>query len=68
MGRSSAERERIAKELEEAVAERIRAEAQLANEGFVARAPEKVVQVQRDRLAAVERIALLERRLNELGG
>ncbi|MEZ4665531.1 MAG: valine--tRNA ligase [Thermomicrobiales bacterium] len=65
----SAERERIAKELEEAVAERIRAEAQLANEGFVARAPEKVVQVQRDRLAsAVERIALLERRLNELGG
>ncbi|MCA9860449.1 MAG: valine--tRNA ligase, partial [Thermomicrobiales bacterium] len=44
----SAERERIAKELEEARTERGRAEAQLANEGFIARAPEKVVQVQRD--------------------
>ena len=56
-------------ELSEAIAERGRAEAQLANEGFVARAPEKVVQVQRDRLAgALERITLLERRLKELGG
>lgn len=63
------ERERIAKELEDAIVERGRAEAQLANEGFLARAPEKVVQVQRDRLAgAQERIALLERRLTELGG
>jgi valyl-tRNA synthetase len=65
----AAERDRLAKELEEAVLERGRAEAQLGNESFIARAPEKVVQVQRDRLAgAQERIALLERRLNELGG
>jgi valyl-tRNA synthetase len=65
----AAERGRIAKELDDAVAERGRAETQLGNEGFVARAPEKVVQVQRDRLAgATERIALLERRLTELGG
>jgi valyl-tRNA synthetase len=64
-----AERERIARELAEAIAERGRAEAQLGNEGFIARAPEKVVQVQRDRLAgAQERIALLERRLMQLGG
>jgi valyl-tRNA synthetase len=65
----AAERDRIAKELEEAVAERGRAEAQLGNEGFIARAPEKVVQVQRDRLVgAQERIVLLERRLAELSG
>ncbi len=65
----AAERERITRELEEAIAERGRAEAQLGNEGFVARAPENVVQVQRDRLVgATERIALLERRLTELGG
>jgi valyl-tRNA synthetase len=62
-----AERERISRELGESIAERERAEAQLANEGFLARAPEKVVQVQRDRLVgAQERIALLERRLKEL--
>ncbi|HET9660557.1 MAG TPA: valine--tRNA ligase [Thermomicrobiales bacterium] len=65
----AAERERLSKELEEAVAERGRAEAQLGNESFIARAPDKVVQVQRDRLAgALERIALLERRLTEVGG
>jgi valyl-tRNA synthetase len=65
----AAERERIARELEEAIAERGRAEAQLGNEGFIARAPEKVVQVQRDRLTgAQERIGLLERRLSELDG
>jgi valyl-tRNA synthetase len=63
-----AERERLQKELDEALAERGRAEAQLANEGFIARAPEKVVQVQRDRLArANERIATLEQRLAHLG-
>jgi valyl-tRNA synthetase len=65
----TAERERLSKELEEALAERGRAEAQLGNESFIARAPEKVVQVQRDRLAgALERAALLERRLSEIGG
>jgi len=65
----AAERERLAKELDEARAERSRAEAQLENQDFLARAPEKVVQVQRDRLAsAIERVALLERRVGELDG
>lgn len=64
-----AERDRISKERDEAIVERERAEAQLANTDFVARAPEKVVQVQRDRLvSAGERIALLQRRLTELDG
>jgi valyl-tRNA synthetase len=63
----AAERDRLTRELDEAMNERARAGAQLSNEGFVARAPAKVVQVQRDRLAAAqERIALLERRLIEL--
>jgi valyl-tRNA synthetase len=40
----------------------------LNNEGFIARAPEKVVQVQRDRLAgAQERVRLLQERLAALG-
>ncbi len=65
----AAERDRLSKELDEALAERGRAEAQLGNQAFIARAPEKVVQVQRDRLAgASERIGLLERRLRELDG
>lgn len=65
----TAERDRIARELEDAVAERGRAEAQLGNDGFIARAPERVIQVQRERLAgALEQIAMLERRLNELDG
>jgi valyl-tRNA synthetase len=63
-----AERERLKKELDEAVTERGRAEAQLSNESFMSRAPEKVVQVQRERLAkAIERIATLEQRLADLG-
>jgi valyl-tRNA synthetase len=64
----SAERERLQKELDEALAEQGRAEKQLGNESFIARAPEKVVQVQRDRLArANEQIALLEARIAALG-
>ncbi|MEJ7839687.1 MAG: class I tRNA ligase family protein, partial [Thermomicrobiales bacterium] len=63
-----AEKERLRKELEEAVTERGRAKAQLANESFMARAPEKVVQVQRQRLTlAIERIATLEARLVDVG-
>jgi len=63
-----AERERLQKELDEALAEQGRAEKQLGNESFIARAPEKVVQVQRDRLArANEQIALLEARIAALG-
>ena len=62
-----AERDRLRKEIAAAEAERDRARAQLGNEAFVARAPEQVVEVQRQRLAtAEEQISLLERRLAEL--
>jgi valyl-tRNA synthetase len=63
-----AERERLRREIAEAEAERGRATAQLSNESFVARAPEKVVEVQRKRLAtAEEQIGILTQRLAELG-
>jgi valyl-tRNA synthetase len=63
-----AERDRLGKELAEARLERERADKQLGNAAFVARAPAAVVEVQRKRLAtATEQIALLERRLAELG-
>lgn len=63
----SVERERLQKELEEARAERDRAEKQLSNESFVSRAPEHVVKVQRDRLErANEQIAVIEQRLQAL--
>jgi valyl-tRNA synthetase len=62
-----AERARLQKELEEALAEKERAEKQLSNESFVSRAPEKVVQVQRDRLArASEQAAVIQQRLEAL--
>jgi valyl-tRNA synthetase len=64
-----AERDRLRKEIAAAEAERDRARAQLGNEAFVSRAPEKVVEVQRQRLAtSEEQIDLLERRLAELEG
>ena len=64
-----AERERLAKELDEARAEQQRAEKQLSNESFVSRAPDHVVQVQRDRLErAKEQIAVIEKRLGALDG
>ena len=63
-----AERERLEKERAEATLEKERAEKQLGNEAFVSRAPGSVVEVQRKRLqTAQEQIALLERRLSELG-
>lgn len=65
----AAERERLGKDLAAAQAERDRAQAQLSNEGFTSRAPEKVIEVQRQRLAsAEEQIGLIERRLAELEG
>ncbi|HEV2127266.1 MAG TPA: valine--tRNA ligase [Thermomicrobiales bacterium] len=61
------ERERLEKELEEARAEQQRAEKQLSNESFVSRAPEHVVQAQRDRLErAGEQVAVIEQRLSAL--
>jgi valyl-tRNA synthetase len=63
----AAERDRLRKEIAAAEGERDRAQAQLGNEAFVARAPAHVIEVQRRRLAtAEEQIALLERRLAEL--
>ena len=62
-----AERERIQRELEEARQEVARTAGMLANEQFVSKAPEQVVQQQRDRLAAAQnRVALLDSRLGEL--
>ncbi len=63
----NAERARLEKELDEARAEHDRAEKQLSNESFVSRAPEQVVQTQRDRLErAKEQIAVIEQRLAAL--
>ena len=62
------ERDRLQKELAEAEAEQERANRQLANESFISRAPEQVVQVQRERLArATEQISILKARLADLG-
>ena len=62
-----AERDRLRKEIAAATGERDRAQSQLGNEAFVAKAPDHVIEVQRRRLAtATEQISLLERRLKEL--
>jgi valyl-tRNA synthetase len=62
-----AERDRLRKEIAAAMAERDRAQSQLGNEAFVAKAPDHVIEVQRRRLAtAEEQISLMERRLAEL--
>jgi len=50
----AAERERIGRELEREIAEHGKAQARLANAGFVERAPTGVVQEVRSRLAAAE--------------
>jgi valyl-tRNA synthetase len=63
------ERARLERELAEAEQERQRAEKQLGNQAFVSRAPEHVVQVQRDRLArSVEQISIIAERLRALDG
>ena len=49
-----AERERLQRELDAAQAEKGRAEAQLSNEQFVARAPAQVVEAQRRRLGIAQ--------------
>ncbi|MFL5761790.1 MAG: valine--tRNA ligase [Thermomicrobiales bacterium] len=60
---------RLRRELELAEQERERAERQLANESFLSRAPDHVVEAQRKRLAeAVHRIEILRARLASLGG
>ena len=62
-----AERARLEKELDETRKEMERADRQLSNEAFVARAPEHVVKVQRDRLErAKEQATILEQRLAAL--
>ena len=62
------ERARLRRELEAAEGERTRLEGQLANEGFVARAPAHVVAGVRQKVAtATEKIDVLSRRLSDLG-
>lgn len=64
-----AERDRLEKEIAAARTEAERAQGMLANEAFIAKAPENVVEVQKRRLAtALEQIDVLEKRLRELNG
>ncbi|MCM8747867.1 valine--tRNA ligase [Thermomicrobiaceae bacterium CFH 74404] len=63
-----AERERLRREIDEALVEVDRARQLLTNEQFITRAPAHVVERQRARLAeAEERVSLLQARLAELG-
>ncbi|CAN5652522.1 valine--tRNA ligase [soil metagenome] len=63
----SLERTRIEEEISAAEQELIRAEAQLANEAFVSRAPEQVVNTQRERRQrSVDQLDVLRRRLADL--
>jgi valyl-tRNA synthetase len=63
----AAERDRLAKELGQEQAEAARLSAKLANAGFVDRAPQAVVDKERERLAAAqERIGRLEARLRDV--
>ncbi|MBC7235571.1 MAG: valine--tRNA ligase [Chloroflexi bacterium] len=62
------ERARLTKELEAVAGEIARSEALLAKEGFVTKAPEAVVQRERDKLAeARERYQAIQERLASLG-
>jgi valyl-tRNA synthetase len=63
-----AERERLGKQIEEAKADVERIGKKLGNEQFVSRAPDNVVQTERDRLATAEgRLVGLEQSLTEIG-
>ncbi|MDR0840407.1 MAG: valine--tRNA ligase [Christensenellaceae bacterium] len=62
------ERERIAKEVEKARGEIERAEGKLSNESFVAKAPEKIILAEREKLEVARgMLSKLEQRLGELG-
>ena len=62
------ERERIRKELDKALAEIEAQNKKLANESFVARAPERVVNAEREKLAKAQALAAnLEESLKNLG-
>ncbi|HJM76478.1 MAG TPA: valine--tRNA ligase [Dehalococcoidia bacterium] len=65
---ADAERERLGKQIEEAKADVERIGKKLGNRQFVSRAPDNVVQTERDRLATAEgRLAGLEQSLTEIG-
>ncbi len=62
------ERARLAKELERVTADIARSEKLLANEGFIRKAPEDVVEEEREKLAALrDRRARLEEQVRVLG-
>lgn len=65
---AAAERERLTRELARIEAEIARAEAKLANDNFIQRAPGKVVQQEKDRLAAFGATCIkLKEQLQKLG-
>lgn len=62
------ERERVKKELAKAQGEIDRAQSKLANESFVAKAPEKIIAAEREKLeTAKAMLSKLEQRLADLG-
>jgi valyl-tRNA synthetase len=64
-----AERARLQRELDDAVAEQRRAEGKLANQGFVAKAPPQVVEAERQKVADwAEAVGKLRQQLADLDG
>jgi valyl-tRNA synthetase len=61
------ERERILKEIAGAEAEINKANGLLANQGFVAKAPQKLIDNEKEKLArAIDKLAKLKEKLQEL--